>query len=365
MTDIKTCLFCNNLDGHIKHARKLMSWIKPSEFIISETKNLFLTYELFPISEDPYFLIVPKKHSTSFSQLKKHVDLEISQLINTLCDMYKKKNTVIFEHGEQTHGKKAQSIYHAHIHIILTNKNYLKQMEDELNKIEIPFKEIGFNNFFIQSILKKNAGNLGYLLFRQNNEGILVLETPEMPIFSQFFRILMNKIDNQRPFINWKNYNNLDANVIKTRLTSIMHSTSVETATGILVIDKKQNILLLKSTKEFGCWVVPGGHIEYGESIEDCAKRELKEETGLALDDITFFQTQESLTKRLKSSDNKVVARHFIFLNCLAKTSLLKPDIILDNDKTDYTWINPVKSLEKLKINEATQKFIRKYIESL
>ncbi len=365
MSSVNDCLFCKNLKGHIKHARVLMPWINSSKLIIDETKNLFLTYELFPINEDPYFLVISRNHITSFNQIKENIDLEMNQLIEGIFNLHKKKHIVIFEHGGQIHEKRSQSVHHAHTHAILTNKKYFEQMKEELNKIQIPFKILDFDNFSTQSVLKKNAKNQSYLLFRQDNRGIFILETPDLPIYSQFFRILMNKINNQRPFVNWKSYNNVDADVIRARLNSIINSTSVEAATGVLVIDKNQEILLLKSKKEFDCWVVPGGHIEYGESIEDCAKRELKEETGLDLDDIIFFQTQESLTKRLSAFGNQISGRHFIFLNCLARTKLLKPEVSLDSDKVDYIWINPIKALKQLQINEATQKFIRKYIKSL
>ncbi|BBO67574.1 hypothetical protein DSCA_15040 [Desulfosarcina alkanivorans] len=55
---------------------------------------------------------------------------------------------------------------------------------------------------------------------------------------------------------------------------------------GVAVIVVRNGRVLLgkrKNAHGAGTWQFPGGHLEYGESIEDCARRELFEETGLAV----------------------------------------------------------------------------------
>lgn len=38
-----------------------------------------------------------------------------------------------------------------------------------------------------------------------------------------------------------------------------------------------------------GTWALPGGHLEFGESFETCAEREILEETGLHIQNIKFL----------------------------------------------------------------------------
>lgn len=51
-----------------------------------------------------------------------------------------------------------------------------------------------------------------------------------------------------------------------------------------VVFDGEGRLLLIKrkSPPFQGCYALPGGFVEYGETVEDAALRELKEETGVA-----------------------------------------------------------------------------------
>ncbi len=72
---------------------------------------------------------------------------------------------------------------------------------------------------------------------------------------------------------------------------------------GIGVIVVKDGKILLgkrKNSHGDGAWSFPGGHLEFGESWEECAKRETMEETGINIKNIRFgtvtndiFQTEE------------------------------------------------------------------------
>lgn len=57
-----------------------------------------------------------------------------------------------------------------------------------------------------------------------------------------------------------------------------------------LIITRGQQVLLLcrKNVHGAGSWSTPGGHLEYGETPEDCARREAKEETGVDVADVRF-----------------------------------------------------------------------------
>jgi len=61
---------------------------------------------------------------------------------------------------------------------------------------------------------------------------------------------------------------------------------------GVAVIIIRNNRILLGErigSHGANTWATPGGHLEMGESIEDCAQREVLEETGLVIGNIKKF----------------------------------------------------------------------------
>jgi len=58
---------------------------------------------------------------------------------------------------------------------------------------------------------------------------------------------------------------------------------------GSVIIENEQGEILLGKRTDNLKWGYAGGSIELGETVEDCAKRELTEETGLTADELEFF----------------------------------------------------------------------------
>ncbi len=127
-----------------------------------------------------------------------------------------------------------------------------------------------------------------------------------------------------------------------------------EPTVGTLIFNTEGKIFLMKSHKWHDKYVVPGGHVEVGENIEDAIKREVKEETGLDIYNIEFLLFQEFIYG--KEFWKK---RHFILFDFACKTNSTK--VILNDEGQEYIWISIDEAL-KLPLSTPTRATIEKYI---
>lgn len=73
---------------------------------------------------------------------------------------------------------------------------------------------------------------------------------------------------------------------------------------GVGVIILKGGKVLLgkrKSSHGAGSWSFPGGHLEFGESLENCAQREVEEEAGIKMENLRFA----AITNNIFEKENK------------------------------------------------------------
>jgi nucleoside triphosphatase len=129
-----------------------------------------------------------------------------------------------------------------------------------------------------------------------------------------------------------------------------------EVTVGGLIFNQEGKIFLMTSYKWKGKYVIPGGHIELGETIEQAVKREIKEETNLDVFDVRFIGLQEFIFGK-----EFYEKKHFIFLDYSCRTK--DSEVRLNDEGSAYVWTSIDEAL-KLPIESYTRNTILKYKEN-
>jgi len=111
-----------------------------------------------------------------------------------------------------------------------------------------------------------------------------------------------------------------------------------EPTVGGLIFNPAGELLIVKSHKWKGMYTIPGGHVEVGERLEDALRREVKEETDLDVNQVTFLCYQEYI-----AGESFWEKRHFIFFDFVCRTQ--GGDVILNDEAQEYVWIHPREAL--------------------
>jgi len=127
-----------------------------------------------------------------------------------------------------------------------------------------------------------------------------------------------------------------------------------EPTVGAMIFNREGKIFLMRSHKWRGKWVLPGGHIELGERMEDALRREVKEETNLDIRDIDFICFQEFIY-----DERFWKPRHFIFFDYACKTD--STDVQLNDEAQEYAWVTLDEAL-KMPVEHYTAVAINEYL---
>ena len=109
---------------------------------------------------------------------------------------------------------------------------------------------------------------------------------------------------------------------------------------GVMILNKNKQVLLgkrhvdpEKADSELegeGTWTMPGGKLDFGESFEECAKREVFEETEITID------TPEVICVNNDKTENA----HFVTVGLLVKDCSQEPKVMEPDEITEWKWFD-------------------------
>jgi len=109
-----------------------------------------------------------------------------------------------------------------------------------------------------------------------------------------------------------------------------MENAEIKIGIGVMIL--KNNKVLLgkrKGSHGEGEYAFPGGHLEYMESFENCARREAREESGIEIKNVEFL-----FLSNLKKYDPK----HYVHIGLIANWKSGKPKVLEPKKCESWNW---------------------------
>lgn len=124
---------------------------------------------------------------------------------------------------------------------------------------------------------------------------------------------------------------------------------------GVMIKNKEGKLLLglRQGSHGEGEWSFPGGHLDFGETIEETVRREVKEETGLEVGKIELISVADEM--RYIKSDGK----HYVNIGFKAEYIGGEPRVMESDKCKKWRWFSPNNLPERLL--EGTELNIKNY----
>lgn len=125
-------------------------------------------------------------------------------------------------------------------------------------------------------------------------------------------------------------------------------------AVGAIVVHRGALLLVLRDgPPAAGLWSLPGGKVELGESLEEAAERELREETGLDVDLDGFA----GIAERIVPDDAGEIEYHYVICDFYARPRG-GTDVKPGDDAREVRWV-PVGELDGVAMTPGLLEFLR------
>ena len=106
-------------------------------------------------------------------------------------------------------------------------------------------------------------------------------------------------------------------------------------AVSAAIFQNKRLLLVRRARKPaLGVWTLPGGRVEFGESLHQALNREVQEETGLTIEITCLAGFRETLPKPDRGQPG-----HYVILPFAAHW--LAGEVLLNEELDDFRWIEP------------------------
>jgi ADP-ribose pyrophosphatase YjhB (NUDIX family) len=122
-----------------------------------------------------------------------------------------------------------------------------------------------------------------------------------------------------------------------------------------LVVNPNAEVLIVRTTKWRGTWGVPGGKLDWGESLQEALLREFREEVALDLHQVRFALLQEAI---LDSQFH--VPAHFVLVNYYAFSA--STQVVPNEEIVEWVWLPPEQALS-FPLNNFTERLVSDCIE--
>ena len=117
---------------------------------------------------------------------------------------------------------------------------------------------------------------------------------------------------------------------------------------GGLLIAQTGELLLIRTAKWSGRWGLPGGKIDYGETMLEAYRREMREETGIEVEHADWLCIQDCI-----ESPEFTQPRHFLLINYVSRLAG-RPEPRKNYESTQIGWFSPAQ-VAGMDLNQPTR----------